>query len=94
MDAVTDVYGLGLKRPNVTRWNSVFLAVERMVRLMEDQGDDEFRKLCSKLDDPKFSAAEKAFLEEYRYVGVMNILQICSQNSDLGVQFSVNFLEI
>jgi len=80
VEAVTEVYGLGLKRPNATRWNSVLLAAERMVRLMKDQGDDEFRKLCSKLDVPKFTAAEKAFLAEY--VGVMkpvaqalNILQ-------------------
>ena len=75
--SVTDVYGLGLKRPYVIRWNSV---LQRMVWLMKNQGDDEFRKLYSKLDGPKFSAPEKAFLEEY--IGVMkpvaqalNILQ-------------------
>lgn len=38
----------------------VFLAVERMVRLMKDQGDGELRKLCSKLDDPKFTTTKKS----------------------------------
>jgi len=42
VEAVNDAYGLGLKRPNVTRWNSVFFAVERLVTLIKDQGDEEF----------------------------------------------------
>ena len=80
VEAVNDAYGLGLKRPNVTRWNSVFFAVERLVRLIKDQGDEEFRKLCSKLEVPRFTAAEVKFLEEYLSVmkpvtQVLNILQ-------------------
>jgi len=80
VEAVNDAYGLGLKRPNVTRWNSVFFAVERLVRLIKDQGDEEFRKLCSKLEVPRFTAAEVKFLEEYLSVmkpvtQALNILQ-------------------
>lgn len=80
VDAVNDVYGLGLKRPNATRWNSVFFAVERLVRLIKDQGEEEFRTLCSKLDVPRFTAAEVKFLEEYLSVmkpvtQSLNILQ-------------------
>jgi len=80
VEAVNNVYGLGLKRPNATRWNSVFFAVERLVRLMKDQGDEEFWQLCSKLDVPRFTMAEVKFLEEYISVmkpvtQALNILQ-------------------
>lgn len=80
VDAVTDAYGVGLKRPNSTRWNSVFHAVDRHVRLVNDKGDDEFRKLCVKLDVPKFTPAEKEFLEDYAVAmkpvtQALNILQ-------------------
>ena len=30
-EAVNDVFGIDLKRPNATRWNSMYLATERLV---------------------------------------------------------------
>lgn len=79
-DAVIDLYGLGLKKPNQTRWNSVFMAVERLVRLINEHGEDSFHTLCSKLDLPKLSGLELTFLMEYIAVmkplaQALNILQ-------------------
>ena len=80
VEAVTDAYGVGLKRPNATRWNSVFMATERLLRLIKDRGDDEFRNVCTKLDVAKFTNTEVAFLEDYVCVmkpvaQALNILQ-------------------
>ena len=61
-DAVIDLYGLGLKKPNQTRWNSVFMAVQRLVRLINEHGEET---LCSKLDLPKLTGLELTFLMEY-----------------------------
>ena len=79
-DAVIDSYGLGLKKPNQTRWNSVFMAVERLVRLINEHGEDSFHSLCSKLDLPKLTGIELTFLMEYVAVmkplaQALNILQ-------------------
>ena len=40
VEAVNDAFEIGLKRPNATRWNSVYLATERLVclRLMNEKG--------------------------------------------------------
>ena len=65
VEAVQDVYGLGLKRPNATRWNSMYMATERIVRLLNEKGEDEFRKLCSKLDVARFTTADVQFLATY-----------------------------
>ena len=79
VEVVTQAFGIGLKRPNATRWNSVFMATERLVRLMTDH-EVEFSDTCSKLDVPRFSDAEVAFLNEYVSVmkpvaQALNILQ-------------------
>lgn len=52
VDVVMDAFQLGLKRPNTTRWNSAFLAVERLTRLIEENGEDAFDSVCTKLDVP------------------------------------------
>lgn len=57
VEAVNDTYGLGLKRPNATRWNSVYMAAECLVRLINEQ-DDKFRKVCSKLDLTRFTTGD------------------------------------
>jgi len=80
VETVNDAYGLGLKRPNATRWNSVYLATERLVRLISEHGEDEFRTVCSKLEVPRFTDADLAFLTEYVAVmkpvaQALNILQ-------------------
>uniref|UniRef100_A0A3Q3AB51 Uncharacterized LOC108248749 n=1 Tax=Kryptolebias marmoratus TaxID=37003 RepID=A0A3Q3AB51_KRYMA len=67
-------------RPNPTRWNSVFLAVERVVRIHKEQGESAFRNVCTTLQIKMLNPAEMGFLAEY--VAVMkpvamalNILQ-------------------
>lgn len=43
---------LQLLRPNETRWNSLFLAVERIVRIMREQGEGAITAVCSVLKIP------------------------------------------
>lgn len=43
---------LQLLRPNETRWNSLFLAVERIVRIMREQGEGAITAVCSALKIP------------------------------------------
>ena len=79
VEAVTDAFGVGLKRPNATRWNSVFLATERLVRLINEH-ENTFSDMCSQLDVPRFSDVEVAFLTEYVSImrpvaQALNILQ-------------------
>ena len=64
-DAVIDLYGLGLKKPNQTRWNSVFITVERLLRLINEHGEDSFHTLFLKLDLPKLTGLELTLLMEY-----------------------------
>jgi len=61
---VTDTFGLGLKWPNATRWNSVYLATERLMPIINEQGDDEFRSACANLGVSRCTDAEIAFLSE------------------------------
>ncbi|XP_067286175.1 zinc finger BED domain-containing protein 4-like [Pseudorasbora parva] len=56
---------LQLIRPNATRWNSLFLSVERILKIMKEKGDGAFRNLCAEFKIPMFTPAEKAFLGEY-----------------------------
>ena len=80
VEAMNDAYGLGLKRPNATRWNSVYMATERLVRLIDAHGEDEFRRVCGKMDVQKFTAPDVAFLRDYVAImkpvaQALNILQ-------------------
>uniref|UniRef100_A0A8C6WJZ4 Transposase n=1 Tax=Neogobius melanostomus TaxID=47308 RepID=A0A8C6WJZ4_9GOBI len=56
---------LQLLRPNDTRWNSMYLAVERIIRIMREQGEGAITAVCTTLKLPMFSPAEIAFLSEY-----------------------------
>ncbi|XP_058601183.1 uncharacterized protein LOC131520737 isoform X2 [Onychostoma macrolepis] len=56
---------LQLLQPNATRWNSFYLAVERIVRILKDQGEGAMRAVCAALKVPMYSPAEMAFLGEY-----------------------------
>jgi hypothetical protein len=80
VDIVMDAFRLGLKRSNTTRWNSVFLAVERLMRLIDENGEDAFYSVCTKLDMPRLKPPELFFLNEYVSVvrplaQALNILQ-------------------
>ena len=53
---------------------------ERLVRLIDAHGEDEFRRVCGKLDVQKFTAADVAFLQDYVAImkpvaQALNILQ-------------------
>ena len=65
VETVTDRLQLGLKRPNQTRWNSVFLAVERLIQIIEAQGEDDFHSVCAEIGVTRLTAADLSFLREY-----------------------------
>ena len=52
-EVIEDECGLVLLKPNATRWNSVFLAVERLVRIIKEKGENAIHKLCTELNLPK-----------------------------------------
>ncbi|KAG5840883.1 hypothetical protein ANANG_G00193410 [Anguilla anguilla] len=54
-----------LIRPNATRWNSLFLAVERILTIIKDQGEGSIRTVCSTLKLPMLNPVEISFLDEY-----------------------------
>ncbi len=51
-EIIEDVCKIQLIRPNTTRWNSLFLAVERVLRIIKDQGDGAIRTVCTSLKLP------------------------------------------
>jgi len=48
-ETVEDACSLQLLRPNTTRWNSLFLAVERLLRIIKDKGEGAIRVICTEL---------------------------------------------
>ncbi|GAA6095235.1 uncharacterized protein LOC113065358 [Tachysurus ichikawai] len=52
-------------RPNQTQWCSLYLAVERVVRIMKDQGEEAIRNVCGAFKLNMLNPAEIAFLAEY-----------------------------
>ncbi|XP_061582587.1 uncharacterized protein LOC133448250 isoform X2 [Cololabis saira] len=87
-EAVEDKCGLQLIRPNKTRWNSTYMAVERIIRIIKEQGEDAIRCVCEELKVKMFSQAEIAFLDEFccvmrPVVKALNILQ-SESNTHLG----------
>ncbi|XP_025757020.1 uncharacterized protein LOC109203673 isoform X1 [Oreochromis niloticus] len=67
-------------RPNQTRWSSLFLAVERLVRIHKEQGEKAICNVCTALKIKMFNPAEMGFLVEYTAVMkpvamALNILQ-------------------
>ncbi|GAA6100450.1 uncharacterized protein LOC114653149 [Tachysurus ichikawai] len=67
-------------RHNQTRWSSLFLAVERIVRIHREQGEQAIRNVCTALKIKMFNPAEMGFLAEYAAVMkpvamALNILQ-------------------
>ncbi|CAB4001783.1 transposase [Paramuricea clavata] len=64
-EAVQSKCGIALTKPNKTRWNSVYRAVERLVRIIKEKGEESFQSLCNELKLPRFKAGEIRFLQEY-----------------------------
>ena len=52
-EAVVELHGLHLLRPCQTRCNSVFFAVERLVRIIQEKGEDALHSLCNQLSVPR-----------------------------------------
>lgn len=52
-EVIEDHCKLQLVRPVATRWNSLFSAVERIVRITSEQGEGALAAVCKELDTPK-----------------------------------------
>lgn len=51
-ESVEDACSLQLVRPVATRWNSVFMAVERLLRIVKEKGEAAMRTVCTDLNVP------------------------------------------
>ena len=51
-EMVEDACSLQLIRPNATRWNSTFMAVERLLRIVKEKGEAAVRVVCTNLKLP------------------------------------------
>lgn len=51
-ETVEDACSLQLIRPNATRWNSTFMAVERLLRIVKEKGEAAVRVVCTNLKLP------------------------------------------
>ncbi|KAL7879801.1 hypothetical protein SRHO_G00020550 [Serrasalmus rhombeus] len=79
-EIIEDACKVQLIRPNAKRWNSLFLAVERILQIIEEQGEEAIRTVCCSLKLPILSPVEIVFLEEYAttmspVAKALNILQ-------------------
>ena len=45
--------GMARVKPNQTRWNSVYMAVERIVRIVNEKGEESLHSLCNELKLPR-----------------------------------------
>ena len=53
VETIQDTCGLMVIRPVPTRWNSVFMAVERLVRIVKEKGEEAFHTVCNEFDIAK-----------------------------------------
>ncbi|KAL3981287.1 myomegalin [Sarotherodon galilaeus] len=79
-EVVEDKCELQIIHPNATRWNSTYLAIERIIRIIDEKGEDAIRSICEEFKVKMLSPAEVAFLREYcttmkPLVKASNILQ-------------------
>ncbi|CAB4039898.1 zinc finger BED domain-containing 1-like, partial [Paramuricea clavata] len=79
-EMVKEKCGLSLIKPNATQWNSIFMAVQRIIRIIKGKGENVIHSVCSLADVPKFKPAEISFLNHYVEVmkpvaQALNILQ-------------------
>ncbi|KAL3973867.1 growth differentiation factor 8 [Sarotherodon galilaeus] len=54
-----------LIQPNQTRWNLTYIALERIIRIIQEKGEDAIRNVCEEFKVKMLSPAEIAFLTEY-----------------------------
>ena len=54
-EAVQSNCGIALVKPNKTRWNSVFMAVERLVKIIKQKGEGPLHSLCNELKVSRYS---------------------------------------
>lgn len=48
-EVVEDQCELQIIRPNGTRWNSTYLAIERIICIIDEKGEDAIRSICEEL---------------------------------------------
>ena len=65
---IAEAFGLQLVVSNQTRWNSTYMAVERINRLVTEKGIDVLNSVCDKISLVQFRRSEIAFLSEYATV--------------------------
>lgn len=53
-EKVKELCGLNLIKPNATRWNSIFMAVQRINRIIKEKGENAIHNVCSELGIPKY----------------------------------------
>ncbi|XP_042232596.1 uncharacterized protein LOC121873244 isoform X2 [Homarus americanus] len=70
-ETVKAEFKLQLIRPNPTRWNSTFRAVERILHINQNQGEDAIKNICSSFSIKMLSPVELEFLTEYLYHTMM-----------------------
>ncbi|XP_072530968.1 zinc finger BED domain-containing protein 4-like [Salminus brasiliensis] len=64
-EIVDDKCKLQLIRPNQTRWNSTYMAVERITHIIQEKGEEAIRNVCEEFKVKMLSPAVIAFLNEY-----------------------------
>ncbi|XP_039887793.1 E3 SUMO-protein ligase ZBED1-like [Simochromis diagramma] len=79
-EVVEDKCELQIIRLNATQWNSTYLAIERIIRIIDEKGENAIRSICEEFKVKMLSPAEVAFLREYcttmkPLVKASNILQ-------------------
>ena len=52
-EVVEEECGLVLLKPNATRWNSIFMAVERLNHIAKTKGENSIHKLCTEFNVSK-----------------------------------------
>ena len=54
-EMVKENCGLTLTKPNATRWNSIFMAVRHLNRIIKEKGENIIHSTCSLADIPKYT---------------------------------------